>query len=259
MTKNGDQTNAGGDQSIRVAITPTWEAVAKISVEALLNGTTNGQSMAREEIIDLGIKLDDAKEIIEERLKPTPSLQVQFGETEALIEEKDKTIAELKERVDKLGKTIDNLMDERDEWKADAQRITGLKTCIGDLESTLAFKNQQIISLEEAKRELQKYWDERNVQQPGLPGIKHEDPVHEQIVDVIHASKVAKINNLDPEACDLVGIRELMVYTINQQIKYNEAHKEDPEYDAELANGDGQDTSIDEQVADYVPYREGDE
>ena len=101
-----------------------------------------GPTIGPEEIIDLGIKLDDAKEIIEERLKPTPSLQVQFGETEALIEVlrkevdnknhiilnqedelegKNKTIAELKERVDKLGKTIDNLMDERDEWKGDGQ------------------------------------------------------------------------------------------------------------------------------------------
>lgn len=33
----------------------------------------------------------------------------------------------------------------------------------------------------------------------------------------------------------------------------------DPEYDAELANGDGQDTSIDEQVANNQPHREGDE
>lgn len=33
----------------------------------------------------------------------------------------------------------------------------------------------------------------------------------------------------------------------------------DPEYDAELANGDGQDTSIDEQSAEYVSHREGDE
>ena len=245
MTNNGDQTNAGGDQSIRVAITPTWEAVAKISVEALLNGTTNGQSMAREEIIDLGIKLDDAKEIIEERLKPTPSLQVQFGETEALIEEKDKTIAELKERVDKLGKTIDNLIDERDEWQKADEHNAGLRKVIKDLEQTLAFKNQTIVNLEEAKRELQKYWDERNVLQPGLPGIKHEDPVHEQIVDVIHASKVAKTNELIDEALDLVGVRELMVYTINQQIKYNETH--------------GEDTSIDEQVANNQPHREGDE
>lgn len=177
--------------------------------------------MAREEIIDLGIKLDDAKEIIEERLKPTPSLQVQFGETEALIEEKDKiigqleskvkardkelnanddhieeletklgekdkTIAELKDRVDKLGKTNDNLRDQRDEWKQDAERITGLKACITDLEKTLAFKNQTIVNLEGAKAELQKY-------------------------------------------------------------------------EAELANGDGQDTSIDEQVANNQPYREGDE
>ena len=58
---------------------------------------------------------------------------------------------------------------------------------------------------------------------------------------------------------DLVGVRELMVYTINQQIKHNEIYKEDPEYDAELANGDGQDTSIDEQVANNQPHREGDE
>lgn len=186
MTNNGDQTNAGGDQSIRIAITPTWEAIAKISIEALVNGTEEGQRLAREEIIDLGIKLDDAKEIIEERLKPTPSLQVQFGETDALIEEKDKTIAELKERVDKLGKTIDNLIDERDEWKKDGEHITGLKKVIKDLEQTLAFKNQTIVNLEEAKAELQKY-------------------------------------------------------------------------EAELANGDGQDTSIDEQVANNQPYREGDE
>ena len=65
MINTGDQTNAGGDQSYRIAITPTWEAIAKISIEALLNGTGEGQRMAREELIDLGIKLDDAKEIIE--------------------------------------------------------------------------------------------------------------------------------------------------------------------------------------------------
>ena len=195
MTNNGDQTNAGGDQSIRVAITPTWEAVAKISVEALLNGTTNGQSMAREEIIDLGIKLDDAKEIIEERLKPTPSLQVQFGETEALIEEKDKTIAELKERVDKLGKTIDNLIDERDEWQKADEHNAGLRKVIKkDLEQTLAFKNQTIVNLEEAKRELQKYWEEKCPTTGIARDQTEEDPVHEQIVDVIHASKVAKTN-----------------------------------------------------------------
>ena len=48
-------------------------------------------------------------------------------------------------------------------------------------------------------------------------------------MDVIHASKVAKTNKLDPEAGDLVGIRELMVYTINQQIKHNETHREGEE------------------------------
>ena len=280
MTKNGDQTNAGGDQSYRVSITPTWEAIAKISIEALLNGTGEGQRMAREEIIDLGIKLDDAKEIIEERLKPTPSLQVQFSETVAQIEEKDKTIAELKERVDKQGKLIDDGITEIDRLQdiqnKSEKRIFALKAdidsaninyisqtekdlaCIRALEEKIAILNQQSDNLEEAKGELQKYWDERNVLQPGLPGIKHEDPVHEQIVDVIHASKVAKTNKLMDEALDLVGVRELMVYTINQQIKHNETHGEDPEYDAELANGDGQDTSIDEQVANNQPHREGD-
>jgi len=290
MTNTGDQTNAGGDQAIRIAITPTWEAIAKISIEALLNGTTNGKSMAREEIIDLGIKLDDAKEIIEEQegankaqsqklkgqcseeleaLKLVPVLRKEVDNKnhiilnlEEKIEEKDKAIAELVDRVDKLGKTNDNLRDQRDEWKQDAERITGLKACIKDLENTLAFKNQTIVNLNGAKADLQKYWDERNSLQPGLPGIKHEDPIHNKILDLILDSEVAKRNKLTDYALDLVGVRELMVYTINQQIKHNETYvedPEDPEYDAELANGDGQDTSIDEQVANNQPYREGDE
>lgn len=259
MTNNGDQTNAGGDQSYRVSITPTWEAIAKISIEALLNGTEEGQRMAREEIIDLGIKLDDAKEIIEERLKPTPSLQVQFGETEALIEEKDKTIAELKKRVDKLGLTIDGLITERDEWMADAQRITGLKKVIEERDEVIAVQRQQIDRLEESGADQIRYWNERNVIQPGSPGLRMEDPIHDKILDLILDSKVGKRIKLTEDALDLVGVRELMVYTINQQIKYNETHGEDPEYDAELANCDGQDTSIDEQVANDQPHREGDE
>jgi archaellum component FlaC len=226
MTNTGDQTNAGGDQSIRVSITPTWEAVAKISVEALLNGTTNGQSMAREEIIELGIKLDDAKEIIEERLKPTPSLQVQFGETEALIEGKDKTIAELKERVDKLGKTIDNLKDDFDKGQ---DYIADLENQIKEKDELIAIQRQQIERLEGYRADQVIYWDERNVQQPGLPGIKMEDPIHDKILDLILDSEVGKRNKLTDDALDLVGVRELMVYTINQQIKYNETHREGDE------------------------------
>ena len=218
--------------------------------------------MAREEIIDLGIKLDDAKEIIEERLKPTPSLRVQFGETEALIEEKDKIITELKERVDKLGLTIDGLITERDEWRADAQRITGLKKVIEERDEVLAVQRQQIDRLEGYRADQIIYWDERNVLQPGLPGIKADDPIHDKILDLILDSDIGKKNKLTDYALDLVGVRELMVYTINQQIKHNETYvedPEDPEYDAELANGDGQDTSIDEQVANNQPHREGDE
>jgi len=299
MTNNGDQTNAGGDQAIRIAITPTWEAIAKISIEALVNGTEGGQRMAREEIIDLGIKLDDAKEIIEganpenykkqltrinnqvrhidqletmiDRMKENFGKEAEddlkyirkleskvealkddfdkgqdyIADLENQIKEKDKAIAELVDRVDKLGKTNDKLRDERDEWKRNGERITGLKACIKDLENTLAFKNQTIVNLNGAKADLQKYWDERNCLQPGLPGIKHEDPIHDKILDLILDSEVAKRNKLTEDAMDLVGVRELMVYTINQQIKYNETH--------------GEDTSIDEQVANNQPYREGDE
>jgi len=224
MTNNGDQTNAGGGQSIRVAITPTWEAVAKISVEALLNGTTNGQSMAREEIIDLGIKLDDAKEIIEERLKPTPSLQVQFGETEALIEEKDKTIAELKERVDKQGRTIDNLMDERDEWRGVNHKE--MVSRIADLECQLAMKNQQIERFEKYRAEQIRYYNERNILREGTPKLRNEEPIHDQLVDFLHASEFGRKHNLDEEAEDLVAVREFVIYTLNRNAKHREENAE---------------------------------
>jgi len=204
--------------------------------------------MAREEIIDLGIKLDDAKEIIEERLKPTPSLQVQFGETEALIEEKDKIIGQLESKVKARDK----------ELNANDDHVEELEQKIEEKDQIMAMQRQQINNLAESKANRDKEWDERNVQQPGLPGIKRDDPIHDKILDLILDSEVAKRNKLTEDAMDLVGVRELMVYTINQQIKYNETHK-DPEYDAELANGDGQDTSIDEQVANNQPYREGDE
>ncbi len=91
----GDQTNAGGDQSYRVSITPTWESVARMSIEALLNGTNTGEALAREEIIDLGIKLDDAKEILEEKkdlnLIPLQALR-------DAVDDKNKTILDQNER-----------------------------------------------------------------------------------------------------------------------------------------------------------------
>lgn len=91
----GDQTNAGGDQSYRVSITPTWESVARMSIEALLNGTNTGEALAREEIIDLGIKLDDAKEILEKKkdlnLIPLQALR-------DAVDDKNKTILDQNER-----------------------------------------------------------------------------------------------------------------------------------------------------------------
>ena len=270
----GDQTNAGGDQSYRVAITPTWETVAKISIEALLNGTKEGHRLAREEIIDIGIKLDDAKEILED-LQGANTAQSNKLKGQASEE------SEALKLVEVLRKEVDNknhiILNQEEKLEEAEKKVFALKAdidssninyieqsekdlaCIKALEEKIAIQRQQIERLEGYRADQIIYWDERNVQQPGLPGVKHEDPIHDKILDLILESEVGKRNKLTDEAMDLVGVRELMVYTINQQIKHNETYKEDPEYDAELANGDGQDTSIDEQVANNQPHREGDE
>jgi hypothetical protein len=161
----GDQTNAGGDQSFRFQLTPSWETVAKISIEALLNGTTNGQSMAREEILDMGIKLDDAKEILEgQKVMELPEV------LRKSVDEKNKTILDLNERAREMERQLNKL--------------------------ALGLANYQ--------------------------------------------------RNADK---DLEYIQQLEAKLLDK----------DPEYDAELANGDGQDTSINEQSAEYVSHREGDE
>lgn len=254
MTKNGDQTNAGGDQSYRIAITPTWEAIAKISIEALVNGTEEGQRLARQEVIDLGIKLDDAKEIIEGTDTETYKKQLNR------INNQVRHIEQLETKIDRMTENYNKEAEDDLKYirKLEA-KINGLKDdslkaqdYIADLKNQIATKHGElvtlrdhIINLEEYKAEQVKYTDERNVQKPGLPGIKHEDPIHDKILDLILDSEIGKRNKLTEDALDLVGVRELMVYTINQQIKYNETH--------------GEDTSIDEQVANNQPHREGDE
>lgn len=264
----GDQTNAGGDQSYRVAITPTWETVAKISIEALLNGTTNGQAMAREEIIDLGIKLDDAKEILEGTNTETYKKQLnRINNQVRHIDQLERKVEGHKRWADEMEGKYKALKAGQEQGYANYQRqadkdletIKKLEKKLEEKDQLMAMQRQQIENLEEARGVLQRLWDERNVQQPGLPGVKHEDPIHDKILDLILESEVGKRNKLTDEAMDLVGVRELMVYTINQQIKHNETYKEDPEYDAELAKYVGQDTSIDEQVANNQPHREGDE
>jgi len=191
MTNNGDQTNAGGDQAIRIAITPTWEAIAKISIEALVNGTEGGQRMAREEIIDIGIKLDDAKEIIEGANPENYKKQLtRINNQVRHIDQLETMIDRMKENfgkeadddlkyIRKLESKVEALKDDFDKGQ----------DYIADLENQIATKNGELATL------------------------------RDQIINL----------------------------------------GEDPEYDAELANGDGQDTSIDEQVANNQPYREGDE
>ena len=261
MTNTGDQTNAGGDQSYRIAITPTWEAIAKISIEALLNGTGQGQRMAREEIIDLGTKLDDAKEIIEGANPENYKKQLtQIKNQRRYIDQLEGKAEGHKKWADEIENKYKDLKAEQEQGYANYQRQADKDSaCIRALEEKIAILNQQLERLEGYRANKIIYWEERNVQQPGLPGIKADDPIHDKILDLILDSDIGKRNKLTEDAMDLVGVRELMVYTINQQIKYNETHGEDPEYDAELANGDGQDTSIDEQVANNQPYREGDE
>ena len=247
MTNNGDQTNAGGDQSIRVAITPTWEAIAKISIEALVNGTEEGQRLAREEIIDLGIKLDDAKEIIEGTDTETYKKQLtRINNQVRHIDQLERKAEGHKRWADEMENKYKALKAEQEQgyshYEEQAEKDLA---CIKALEEKIAILNQQVERLEGYRADQIIYWDERNVQQPGLPGIKMEDPIHDKILDLILDSEVGKRNKLTDDALDLVGVRELMVYTINQQIKYNETH--------------GEDTSIDEQVANNQPYREGDE
>ena len=183
----GDQTNAGGDQSYRVAITPTWETVAKISIEALLNGTKEGHRLAREEIIDLGIKLDDAKEILEGTNTETYKKQL------TRINNQVRHIDQLESKVEAHKKWADEIEDKYKALKAEQEQgyanyqIQAEKdtACIKALEEKIAILSQQLERLEGYREDSIRYWDERNVQQPGLPGIKHEDPIHDEILDLI--------------------------------------------------------------------------
>lgn len=252
----GDQTNAGGDQSYRISITPTWESVAKISIEALLNGTTNGQSMAREEIVDLGTKLDDAKEILEGTNTESYKKQLNRINNQCRhIEQLERKVEGHKRWADEIEGKYKALKAEQEQGYANYQRqadkdleyIQELEAKLEQKDQIMANHRRQIKTLEEFRAEDIKYWDERNVCQAGLPGWKNEDPLHDKILDLLLESEMGKRNKLTDEAMDLIGVRELITYTINQQIKHNETYKE------------GQDTSIDEQSAEYVPHREGDE
>ena len=136
--------------------------------------------MAREEIIDLGIKLDDAKEIIEEQEGVNKGTDlVPLRVLRGAINDKNKIILDQGDEIKTLESKVEALKDDFDKGQ----------DYIADLENQIATKNGELATL------------------------------RDQIINL----------------------------------------GEDPEYDAELANGDGQDTSIDEQVANNQPYREGDE
>ena len=190
-----DQKNQTNGSKTLITLTPTWAYMAQVMTEALVNGTAEGSTRAREEIVSMGERLD-----------------------------------ELKRYTEKKDKEVDDLFDDLDEARESGSRAEkNLEEASKEIEKRdelIAIQRQQIERLEEYRAEQIRYWDERNVLQPGLPGIKHEDPIHDKILDLILESEVGKRNKLTDEAMDLVGVRELMVYTLNQNAKHREENAE---------------------------------
>jgi predicted RNase H-like nuclease (RuvC/YqgF family) len=243
MTNTGDQTNAGGDQSYRVSITPSWEAIAKLSIEALVNGTEEGQRMAREEIIDLGIKLDDAKEIIEEQEGVNKDTDlVPLRVLRGAINDKNKIILDQGDEIKTLESKVEALIEEKDK-------------IIGQLESKVKARDKELNANDDHVEELEQKIEEKD---KTIAELKERvDKLGLTIDGLIEERDEWRRLDSKLEAKDhIIATKNGELATLRDQIRN---FGEDPEYDAELANGDGQDTSIDEQVANNQPYREGDE
>ena len=225
-----DQTNGG---KTLITLTPTWAYMAQVMTEALVNGTAEGSIRAREEIVRMGERLDELKTYVEKKDKEVDDLFDDLDEARESGSRFEKSFGEaLKElaKVDDAGfgsidealKTIVELkrqLTARVDHKDDLDKA---KDYIADLEGQLAMKDQEIENLNEFRSEQIKYYNERNILREGTPKVRNEEPIHDELVDFLHASEFGRKHNLDEEAEDLVAVREFVIYTLNRNAKHRE-------------------------------------
>lgn len=187
-----DQTNGG---KTLITLTPTWAYMAQVMTEALVNGTAEGSTRAREEIVSMGERLDELKTYVEEKDKEFNALFDDLERQKAYLDDSVKTIAELRDEV--YG-----------------------------LERQLAMNAEEIENLKEFRSEQIKYYDERNILREGTPKLRNEEPIHDELVDFLHASEFGRKHKLDEKAVDLVAVREFVIHTLNQNAKHREENAE---------------------------------
>ena len=219
-----DQTN--GSKTL-ITLKPTWAYMAQVMTEALVNGTAEGSIRAREEIVSMGERLDEIKTYVEQKDKEVEGLFDDLDEARESGSRFEKSFGEaLKElaKVDDAGfGSIDELVRTIAELRDDFGKA---QDYIADLESKLAMKDQEIENLNEFRSEQIKYYNERNILREGTPKLRNEEPIHDQLVDFLHASEFGQKHGLDEEAEDLVAVREFVIYTLNRNAKHREENAE---------------------------------